>query len=264
MRKVITSSNLNPLLKLYFYSSILANYLKFIVKILWKYCGNILKLWYLILFLFFFPPPYVTFSIFFFSCILPHHTRVHFFVHTLSFFLHLHLPEGSPILSFFPFSFFLFCLFPEGSLNSKALRLSQFLLSLFFFFSTWFPKDLHFRFLTYVKQIARGPELKIEKPHNLNWTLWVRLSLSSSSSSSSSSFFLSFYVFMVVWPWVCAIWFLYFWIVVCVLGNDFNLRLHLLLLSFCLSMCIFGMCFWIVAVGLCYLMGISVILFLQR
>ena len=45
---------------------------------------------------------------------------------------------------------------------------------------------------------------------------------------------------------------------VCVLGNDFNLRLHLLLplllllLSFYLSMCIFGMCFWIVAVGLCF------------
>ena len=37
MWKVVTSSNLNPLLKLYFYSPILANYLKFIVKIFWQY-----------------------------------------------------------------------------------------------------------------------------------------------------------------------------------------------------------------------------------
>ena len=34
MWKVVTSSNLNPPLKLYFHSPILANYLKFIVKIL--------------------------------------------------------------------------------------------------------------------------------------------------------------------------------------------------------------------------------------
>ena len=35
MQKVVTSSNLNPPLKLFFYSPILTNYLKFIVKILW-------------------------------------------------------------------------------------------------------------------------------------------------------------------------------------------------------------------------------------
>ena len=35
MWKVITNSNLNPLLKLFFYLLILTDYLKFIVKILW-------------------------------------------------------------------------------------------------------------------------------------------------------------------------------------------------------------------------------------
>ena len=35
MWKVVTSFNLNPPPELFFYSPILANYLKFIVKILW-------------------------------------------------------------------------------------------------------------------------------------------------------------------------------------------------------------------------------------
>ena len=47
MWKVVTSFNLNPPPELFFYSPILANYLKFIMK----YCGSLSKWSFLILFL---------------------------------------------------------------------------------------------------------------------------------------------------------------------------------------------------------------------
>ena len=92
---------------------------------MWKYCGNIFKLWFLILCLSFihtFP-----FSFLFFSCILST-THVHHcpLVHPLLFlFLHFHFPEAP--------SFFLLLLFLYFHLIPEALRLSHFLLSCFFF-----------------------------------------------------------------------------------------------------------------------------------
>ena len=41
MWKVVTNSNLNPPLKLFFYSSILVNNNLLLKNLLWKYCGNI-------------------------------------------------------------------------------------------------------------------------------------------------------------------------------------------------------------------------------
>ena len=72
---------------------------------------------------------YLFLFFFFFSCILST-THVYTILSTSSLFP---TPPPSRRLSHsFILSFFLFRLFPEGSLNSKALRLSQFLLSLFF------------------------------------------------------------------------------------------------------------------------------------
>ena len=116
MWKVITSSNLNPQLKLYFYSPILANN-NILLKI---YCENIVitKLYFSFVS---FNRPYVSFFFFFFFFSLdfppPH---MYTLISTLSFF----------------FSTFLF---PLHSRTSLPLSFSNFLSLLFFFFFYLIP-----------------------------------------------------------------------------------------------------------------------------
>ena len=101
---------------------------------MWKYCGIIFKLWFLILCLFF--HPYVSFfSFLFFSFLLHfvHHTCIPI-TSSPSFFFSL-LPLDSR--SYLPHSFFLFSLLPLDSKSSLTLSLA---LSFFFSFSTWFHK----------------------------------------------------------------------------------------------------------------------------
>ena len=111
--KVVTSSNLNPLLKLYFYSLILANN----NMLLKTYCENIVVaflnchfFFFILFFLSFFPSSIRFF--FFFLLIFLHHTCIPIYLHPLLFFLstfHL-IPKPpslflSPSLYFFFFSF---------------------------------------------------------------------------------------------------------------------------------------------------------------
>ena len=110
--KVVTSSNLNPLLKLYFYSLILANN----NMLLKTYCENIVVaflnchfFFFILFFLSFFPS---SIHFFFFLLIFLHHTCIPIYLHPLLFFLstfHL-IPKPpslflSPSLYFFFFSF---------------------------------------------------------------------------------------------------------------------------------------------------------------
>ena len=145
----------------------------------------------------------------FFSLVFcPPHTYTLFCPHPLLFlFLYFHTSTFQKllILSFFPLLFFLYfhLIIPKlsGSLN---------FFSFFFFFSTWFSEALHFCFLTYMKQIARRPELNIEKPHDLEV---IGYGIKSEPNTVGSVF----------------------------------LRLPLLLLSFCLSACL-----WLFGCGFGY------------
>ena len=112
MRKIVTSSNLNPLLKLYFYLPILANN-----NILFKiYCENIVvqflnyHFFFFILFFisfFLFYHPYVSlffFFLFFFLLIFLHHTCIPIYpIPSLFVFSTFHFPKPpslflSPVL----------------------------------------------------------------------------------------------------------------------------------------------------------------------
>ena len=93
--KVVTSSNLNPLLKLYFYSLILANN----NMLLKTYCENIVvaflncHFFFFILFFLSFFLSSVRFLFFFPLLIFLHHTRIPIYLHPLIFlfFLTFHL-----------------------------------------------------------------------------------------------------------------------------------------------------------------------------
>ena len=106
MWKIISSFNLNSLLKLFFYSSILANN-KLLLKI---YCKNIMVTFLNGIFHFFlsFYHPYISFSFSFsFLLIFLHHT-------------------GIPIISILSFSFLSFFLhFPLHSRTSLPLSFSS-------------------------------------------------------------------------------------------------------------------------------------------
>ena len=132
------------------------------MKILWKYCGNILKLWFLLLFLFFFLHT-LPFPFFFSLVFYPPHMCTLFCPHPLLF----PTPPPSRRLSHsFILSFFLFP-FPFVSRrlsqfqSSPALSISS--LS-FFFFPLDFQKiSTSASWLIWSKLLA-----------DLNRTLWVR------------------------------------------------------------------------------------------
>ena len=108
---------------------------------------------------------------FFFLLYFVHHTRIHYFIHILScFFFFTSTAPLSRSSSFFHSFLFYFSFTSTWWFQKLSGSLN--------FFSLFFPLDsrsspqitadaIHFRFLTYMKQIARGPELNIEKPHDL-------------------------------------------------------------------------------------------------
>ena len=130
MWKVVTSSNLNLLLKLFFYSPILANN-NMLLKI---YCENIvvafLNCHFLFFILFFISFIHMFLSFFFLSSFL-HHTRIPllppsspFFFYFFLFFYQIPKPLSlflPPALSFSTF-FFFFHLIPEHSLALSVIR----------------------------------------------------------------------------------------------------------------------------------------------
>ena len=133
MWKVVTSSNLNPSLKLFFSSLILANYLKFIVKILWKYCDKISKWLFLILFLPFIHtfPRSLLFYFIFFSWFFLHHTRIPLSPPTLLFLFLFLVHSGSLVCvvasrTLLPLCFFL-CLLHTQKFLSLYLTQTNFL-----------------------------------------------------------------------------------------------------------------------------------------
>ena len=187
MQKVVTSSNLNPPLKLFFYSPILINN-NLLLKI---YCENIVVTFlnqdflFFILFLFslFSFHPYVGFFFIFFLRYLLH-TRSYLYPHPLLF---LFLPHSSlkkvPALSFSLFSL------------QFAVSLS---LSLFFFFFYLILEQLspmQSRWVIFVpKQLAQLESSLIFVPNAVQ--MGQMASVFCLLSSSSSFFF--FFAFIVM------------------------------------------------------------------
>ena len=132
MWKIVISSNLNPLLKLYFYSPILANN-NMLLKI---YCENIVVeflnchffFFYILFFLSFFLS--IIHKFFFFLLIFLHHTRIPIYPYPLPFFsFTFHFPEPSSLflspalfLNSFFFFFKFFCLIPTHYPTFSVIR----------------------------------------------------------------------------------------------------------------------------------------------
>ena len=121
MWKVVTSSNLNPLLKLFFYSPILSNN-NLLLKI---YCENIIIAFLncnFVFFILFFPSQHLDTFLLLYSFF--------FFFFSLCFFSTTHVSHSFPLSTFF---FFFFYIIPYHFCSSLSLSLS-FSSSLFFYF----------------------------------------------------------------------------------------------------------------------------------
>ena len=173
MWKIVTNSNLNPLLKLYFYSPILANN-NILLKI---YCENIMVEFLNYHFFSFLPfyHSYVSFLLFFSLDFSPPHT-------------YSHISHPLP---------FCFLYFP---LSRTSLSLS-FSISLLFFFFFFYLIPKYYPALSVIRNGERGRERKNR------WVRWLRSATAARLPPQRSpdgrwlvSFFLfSFFFLLLLW-----------------------------------------------------------------